>query len=115
MKNPLDTANELVDGDRQKEYGHPYYDFLRTGKIWEGIFGLPVSPEQVALCMIGVKISRLVNTPGHKDSQDDIAGYIKTYWMVRAKREELEEEPEIEKIETIKSGDFTYIPGTGKL
>ncbi len=86
MNNPLETAISYVDGDRQETYGHPLSDFVRTAKIWEGILGVSVSPEQVALCMIGIKISRLVQTPGHEDSLIDIAGYTQTYWMVREKQ-----------------------------
>jgi hypothetical protein len=34
-----------------------------------------ITPEQVALCMVAVKLSRLVETPGHYDSYVDICGY----------------------------------------
>jgi hypothetical protein len=47
-----------------------------------------VSAEQVALCMMLVKISRLCQTPDHLDSVVDIAGYSRTYEMVIEKRKE---------------------------
>lgn len=87
MENPLETALKLVGGDRQKNYGHPLTDFTKTAKIWSAVLGMDVTPRQVALCMIGVKISRLVQTPGHKDSVVDIAGYLQTYWMVMEEEE----------------------------
>jgi hypothetical protein len=74
----LSEAATLVHGDRQTAYGHPRDDFARTAKIWEGILGVPVEPHQVALCMMGVKMSRLCKTPHHRDSWVDAAGYAET-------------------------------------
>jgi len=77
----LDEAKELIYGARQKSYGHPAQDFGRTALIWKAILGIHVTPEQVGLCLIGVKISREVN--GHKrDSLVDIAGYAGTIEMI---------------------------------
>src|SRR5574343_212429 len=83
--NCLETANELVSGDRQDDYGHPFHDFSKTAKIWEVILGVPVTPEQVALCMVGVKISREVNK--HKDDNIiDGCGYFRTLEMIHEYR-----------------------------
>lgn len=79
-------ADRLVSEDRQKDYGHPLDDFGKTAKIWSAILGCPVTEEQVALCMIGVKQSRLCNTPDHRDSLVDIAGYAKTHALVTEER-----------------------------
>lgn len=74
-QNILDEAKGLVYGDRHDAYGHPYDDFARTGKIWAAILGLDeVTPEQVALCQIAIKISRQCNQP-KRDNAVDIAGY----------------------------------------
>jgi hypothetical protein len=82
----LEEAHRIVNGARQKAYGHPLDDFSKTAKMWEGIIGVPITPEQIALCMIAVKISRLRNTPDHRDSIVDIAGYTATYEMVQTER-----------------------------
>ena len=82
----LKTAEDLVGGDRGQDYGHPADDFEKTSKIWSAILGCKVSPEQVALCMIGVKISRLCNSY-KEDSVIDIAGYARTLQMVHEYRE----------------------------
>lgn len=84
--NALERASELIHGDRNKDYGTPLDDFGRTAKIWSAILGVEVTAEQVALCMVGVKISRLCNSPGHMDSVVDGAGYFGTYEMVRDER-----------------------------
>jgi hypothetical protein len=83
-------ADRLVSGDRGSDYGHPLDDFTKTAKIWSAILGCDVTPEQVGLCMVGVKISREVNK--HKrDNLVDICGYAKTIEMIvdeRVRREQ---------------------------
>jgi len=88
MENILEEAQRLVHGDRGEDYGHPLDDFTKTAKIWSAILGIEVTPEQVSLCMIGVKISRQVNKP-KRDNLVDAAGYAETTQMVideRARR-----------------------------
>ena len=70
----LDEAKRLVYGARNAEYGHPHDDMSRTAKIWSAILGIDVTPEQVGLCMCGVKISRQVNKR-KRDNLVDLAGY----------------------------------------
>lgn len=85
-KNCLQIADELIHGDRQGSYGHPFEDFSRTAKIWGAILGIEVTPEQVALCMVGVKISRECNQ--HKDDNIiDGIGYFGTLEMIHEYRE----------------------------
>lgn len=84
-----DYAVSLVSGDRQNDYGHPLDDFTRAGKIWEAILGVPVSAEQVALCMVGVKIAREVNRQKLDNAVDGI-GYFLTLTMVQQERAERE-------------------------
>ena len=90
MNTPQDIADyavRLVSGDRQNDYGHPLDDFTRAGKIWEAILGFPVTAEQVALCMVGVKIDR--DFHGQKiDNAIDGIGYFLTLTMVQQERAE---------------------------
>lgn len=81
-KTILAEAAELVDADRQVTYGHPRDDFAKTALMWSAIFGVDVTVEQVALAMCCVKISRLLQTPDHRDSVVDLAGYARTYEKV---------------------------------
>lgn len=81
----LETAARLVDGDRGDTYGHPVHDFERTAGAWRALFGWEVDARRVALAMICVKLSRLVQTPDHRDSVVDTGGYARTYEAVAAR------------------------------
>lgn len=73
---------------RSVEYGHPIEDFTRTGKMWAAILGLDeVTPEQVGLCMVAVKISRECNA--HKrDNLVDGAGYFNCVQRIKDRQHE---------------------------
>lgn len=67
-------GQQLVHGERQQEYGPPEESFLSIAKVWSGILKIDVTKEQVALCMLGLKLVREANL--HKqDNLDDIDGY----------------------------------------
>lgn len=72
----LHTAIDLTVGDREKDYGTPLKNHERIAAIWSVILECDITPAQVALCMAGVKIARLVQTPNHLDSFIDGAAYF---------------------------------------
>jgi hypothetical protein len=69
------AAADIISGDRQDTYGTALENFTSTGKLWATVFGHPVTPEQVAICMVLLKVDRLRRTPSHEDSWIDILGY----------------------------------------
>ena len=80
---PIDTtllaeAAELVSNDRQKSYGHPYDNFQETAALWAVVLGIPVTAEQVALCMVQVKVARELHHT-KRDNIVDAIGYLLTY------------------------------------
>ena len=81
MTSILEEAGRIVHGDRNDAYGHPADNLGRTATIWSVILNHPVTPEQVALCMVAMKISRHVNQP-HRDNLVDAAGYLATIEML---------------------------------
>jgi len=72
----LNTAVDLTTSERRQSYGEPLINHERIAKIWEVILGVKVTPSQVALCMVGTKLARLVETPDHLDSFIDGAAYM---------------------------------------
>jgi hypothetical protein len=54
----LKTALDLTTGDRRDAYGDPFVNHKRIADIWSVILDQEVSAQQVALCMVGVKIAR---------------------------------------------------------
>ena len=91
----LRTAQEIVNGDRQRDYGHPADNHACTGDLlcmWKArardagnLAKLP--PEVVAgliVCAFNIvqKLSRLAQTPTHTDSLRDIIGYALNWQMI---------------------------------
>lgn len=72
----------IADTDRMADYGHPLDNFTRIAKMWSAILNTHISPEQVGLCMIAVKVGRECHK--HKaDNLTDIAGYARTLELLR--------------------------------
>ena len=69
-------SRELVAGPRELKYGHPKQNYRRIAKIWSAVLGIEVTPTQAVLCELGVKFSRLIQSPDDEDTQVDIHGYI---------------------------------------
>lgn len=72
----LRQADEIIHGQRLEEYGDASESFQRLADLWTPILGVQVTPAQVALCLVQLKILRLLHTPDHTDSWVDAAAYI---------------------------------------
>jgi hypothetical protein len=70
----LEHAADLVTR-RRREYGEPVELFEHAAQRWSLTLGTELSPAQVVLCLIDLKIARLARDPRHFDSQADVAGY----------------------------------------
>ena len=60
---------------RRREYGEPAELFADVAMRWSLTLSTEVSPAQVALCLIDLKLARLAHDPKHLDSIVDVAGY----------------------------------------
>lgn len=72
----LRDAARIINGSRDAQYGNPIDNFDRISKIWSVILGIEVSPEDVAMCMAGLKMARYASKSGFQpDTWIDLAGY----------------------------------------
>ena len=74
--NILHEADYITKGQRREDYGSVEESFYKIAQLWEPILGVPISPRQVALCMIQLKVARYVHGQ-QRDSLVDIAGYAR--------------------------------------
>jgi hypothetical protein len=70
----LEQAAAVVASGRDA-YGEPVELFQQIARRWSLTLGVKVSPAQVALCLIDLKLVRLAHDPKHLDSIVDVAGY----------------------------------------
>jgi len=73
-KELLSEATKIV-ASRGKDYGDIKTNHKRIADLWSVILEKEIKPTDVAMCMIAVKMARLIETPEHQDSWVDIAGY----------------------------------------
>ena len=76
------TAKVLEE--RRDDYGDPAEQFRAIAARWSITLGTPVTPAQVTLCMIDLKLVRLAYDPGHVDSIVDVIGYAALLREIRS-------------------------------
>ncbi|GAB4119017.1 MAG: hypothetical protein Kow00104_01150 [Rhodothalassiaceae bacterium] len=64
-----------VIAERRKIYGDPVASMAKVAKRWSITLGRTVTPAEVVLCLIDLKLARLAHDPKHADSILDVAGY----------------------------------------
>jgi uncharacterized protein DUF6378 len=75
------TAESLLDQvadvqrERQSVYGDASKAMAAIAARWSITLGQPVTPAQVVLCMMDLKLARLRRNPTHRDSMIDLIGY----------------------------------------
>jgi hypothetical protein len=61
--------------ERCDTYGDPRHSMAAIAARWSTTLGQPITPAQVVLCMMDVKLARLRRDPTHRDSMIDLIGY----------------------------------------
>jgi uncharacterized protein YmfQ (DUF2313 family) len=91
----LAIAEGLVNGQRQQDYGDKLQNFSQISMLWQGYLAMKlgpdarITPEDVAMMMMLVKMARLAKSPDHLDSLVDIAGYARCMDMLQIERKNL--------------------------
>lgn len=71
----LEKAKEVVTGERVDIYGNPEDNFKEIAEYWSLYLGKKITPQDVAILMIFLKIARIKTGQDHIDNFIDIAGY----------------------------------------
>ena len=67
------VANVIVE--RSALYGDAANNMAAIAARWSGTLGHEISPAQVVLCLLDLKLARLAHDPTHEDSAVDVCGY----------------------------------------
>ena len=70
----IKKAIELVEGQRAIDYGDKTLNHQNIARLWTAFLDVDISPHDVAICMLLVKVARLKNMHT-EDCYVDIAGY----------------------------------------
>ena len=70
----LDRASNIL-AERDAAYGDASASMAAIAARWSLTLGHPVTPAQVALCMIDLKLTRLARDPNYPDGPVDLIGY----------------------------------------
>lgn len=79
-ENMLQQAMSLITGDRNHTYGSPTQNFQDTADVWNVLLraklgeGMQITPGEVAMMMIALKLVRMIAQP-KGDNWVDVAGY----------------------------------------
>lgn len=82
MSNLVDQAKDLINVDRQNQYGSPVKNFKTIAEFWTSYlkskfqFSGELNQNDVCQMMMLLKQSRLINNEDHKDSKVDMIGYL---------------------------------------
>ena len=64
-----------IISERRVAYGDPATSMATVAARWSVTLGRSVTPAEVMLCMIDLKLARLAHDPTHRDSVVDVIGY----------------------------------------
>jgi hypothetical protein len=64
-----------VIAERSTQYGDAGENMAAIAQRWSATLGRDVTPAQVVLCLLDLKLARLAHDPSHEDSVVDVCGY----------------------------------------
>jgi hypothetical protein len=85
-ENILQEALRLTSTERRNDYGHPKEDFKRTAAVSTILLGKEITPSDVVLILIAMKLSR--NAHQYKrDTLVDVAGYSRVLAIIKGEED----------------------------
>ena len=64
-----------VIAERSNQYGDASSNMAAIATRWSATLGREITPAQVVLCLLDLKLARLAHDPAHEDSAVDVCGY----------------------------------------
>jgi hypothetical protein len=64
-----------VIAERSTQYGDAGISMAAIATRWSVTLGREITPTQVVLCLLDLKLARLAHDPTHEDSAVDVCGY----------------------------------------
>jgi hypothetical protein len=64
-----------VIAERSIQYGDATGNMSAIAARWSATLGREITPAQVVLCLLDLKLARLAHDPAHEDSVVDVCGY----------------------------------------
>ena len=64
-----------VIAERSTQYGDVAGNMAVIAARWSATLGREITPAQVVLCLLDLKLARLAHDPTHEDSAVDVCGY----------------------------------------
>lgn len=64
-----------VIAERSVQYGDAGSNMAAIARRWSATLGHEITPAQVVLCLLDLKLARFAHDPAHEDSAVDVCGY----------------------------------------
>lgn len=73
----IKQVSKCILNDRQNTYGTPENNFQTIANLWNEYLGsdYKITPKDVAVMMLLLKVARMKSSPNHLDNFVDAAGY----------------------------------------
>ena len=71
----LTKAGEIINGERNARYGKPEDSFAYIAALWGDYLDRDISPRDVAMLMVLMKVARSQHDENYTDNYVDICGY----------------------------------------
>jgi hypothetical protein len=83
-------AYDLITGDRNQDYDHPFEDYTKVSEIFRSLTGVSLTVEEAVCFPLAMKLARMrtarENNRWHHDSVVDAIGYLGCLGMINERK-----------------------------